>query len=323
VKRLKKAASKRNYKNFFLNNIVWVLLILSIIFMGLFNAAFFKKTILSNILTQSAVLGVLTVGQAHALLIGEIDLSIVGTMAFSAGLGVTFMMKGLPWPLAILFIIFFGIVVGIVNGLLITKLKATALIETLAMGIILQGALMALTSGQTIIGFPEKFTWIGTTYVGGFSLLLIPLFIVFILAWFLWNKTTLGRSLFAVGGNADCAKVCGIEVDKVKIKAFLISGMCAGIAGYLLACYICAVTMTFGNGQDMYTLAAAVIGGVSLKGGIGRISGVLGGVLLITVIQVGLQTLGVSAYWTTLFSGLMIFIAVIFDSIKSRSLNMR
>lgn len=320
---MKKAASKRNYKNFFLNNIVWVLLILSIIFMGLFNAAFFKKTILSNILTQSAVLGVLTVGQAHALLIGEIDLSIVGTMAFSAGLGVTFMMKGLPWPLAILFIIFFGIVVGIVNGLLITKLKATALIETLAMGIILQGALMALTSGQTIIGFPEKFTWIGTTYVGGFSLLLIPLFIVFILAWFLWNKTTLGRSLFAVGGNADCAKVCGIEVDKVKIKAFLISGMCAGIAGYLLACYICAVTMTFGNGQDMYTLAAAVIGGVSLKGGIGRISGVLGGVLLITVIQVGLQTLGVSAYWTTLFSGLMIFIAVIFDSIKSRSLNMR
>lgn len=320
---MKTAVKNRNYKNFCLNNIVWVLLILSIIFMGLFNAAFFKKTILSNILTQSAVLGVLTVGQAHALLIGEIDLSIVGTMAFGAGLGVTFMLKGLPWPLAILFIILFGGIVGIVNGLLITKLKATALIETLAMGIILQGALMALTSGQTIVGFPEKFTWIGTTYVGGFSLMLIPFFIVFILAWFIWNKTTLGRSLFAVGGNADCAKVCGIEVDKVKIKAFMISGLCAGIAGYLLACYICAVTMTFGDGQDMYTLAAAVIGGISLKGGVGRISGVLGGVLLITVIQVGLQTLGVSAYWTTLFSGLMIFIAVIFDSIKSKSLNKR
>ncbi len=314
---MKKTIAKRNYKDFCLNNIVWVLLVLSIIFMGLFNTAFFKKTILSNILTQSAVLGVLTVGQAHALLIGEIDLSVVGTMAFGAGLGVTLMMKGLPWPLAILVIILFGALVGIVNGLFITRIKATALIETLAMGIILQGALMALTSGQTIVGFPEQFTWLGTTYVGGFSLLLIPFFIVFILAWFLWNKTTLGRSLFAVGGNADCAKVCGIEVDKVKIKAFMISGLCAGIAGYLLACYICAVTMTFGDGQDMYTLAAAVIGGISLKGGIGRISGVLGGVLLITVIQVGLQTLGVSAYWTTLFSGLMIFIAVIFDSIKS------
>lgn len=307
-------------KKFALENIVWILLVISICAMGSMNTAFFKMAIIGNILMQTACLGVLTAGQAQALLVGEIDLSIVGIMAFSAGLGTTLMKAGLPWPLAVVFIILFALVMGWINGMLITKLGATALISTLAVGKILEGALMTLTEGVTIVGFPDGYLWIARASIGRFPLLPVPFLLVFLAIWFVWNKTTLGRSLFAVGGSSGCARVSGISVDRTKIIAFMLSGLCAGIAGYLLSSYIAAVTMTFGTGYDMNTLAAAVIGGVSLTGGRGRVSGVLGGVLLITVIQVGLQVLGISPYMTTLLSGVMIFIAVVFDAIKTRGL---
>lgn len=310
---------KRDVKGWMLKHIVWILLIGSILIMGAIKPAFFSVNIMMNILMQTATLGILTAGEAQALLLGEIDLSIVGNMAFSAGLGTTLIMMGCPWVLAVLFMVGFGTLIGFVNGILITKLRATALIQTLAMGMVLEGALMALTSGVTIIGFPDGFNWLGKTYIGGvFPALAIPFIVLFVVIWFIWNKTTFGRSLYAVGGNANCARVSGINVDKVKIKGFMLSGLCAGLAGYVLSSYLASVPMTFGKGYDMNALAAAVIGGVSLRGGIASVSGVIGGVLLITVIKVGIVILGVNAYFTDLAAGLMIFAAVIFDAIRTR-----
>lgn len=145
---------RKNYKGNMIellsNNIVWFLLVISLIVMGIYQPAFFTVTIIKNIMIQASALGIMTVGLAHVLLLGEIDLSIVGSMAFSAGLG-TYLMKNniLPWWLAVIFILIFGCIIGLVNGLINTKLKAASLIETIAMNLILMGGLLALTAGRT------------------------------------------------------------------------------------------------------------------------------------------------------------------------------
>lgn len=299
-----------------LDNIVWVLLILSIVIMGLIKPVFFQQSILLNILIQSSVLGVLTAGLANAILLGEIDLSVTGIMAFSACVGTNFMNKGLPWYLAILMIIGIGTAFGLFNGLMIAKLKAVSLIETLAINITLQGAVLAITQGRSIINFPEPYKFIGQGNLFGVPILPVVFIVIYLLVHQMWKRTALGRSLFAVGGNAHCARVSGIHVSRIRILAFVISGTLSGLAGFLLSAYLGAVTATFGAEFQMYSIAAAVIGGISLSGGRGKISGVLGGVLLLTVIQVGLQVLSVNSFFVNMIGGIMIFIAVLIDAVR-------
>lgn len=301
------------------NNIVWFLLVISLIVMGIYQPAFFTVTIIKNIMIQASALGIMTIGLAHVLLLGEIDLSIVGSMAFSAGLG-TYLMKNeyLPWWAAVGFILLFGCVIGLVNGIIITKLKAASLIETIAMNLILMGGLLALTAGRTFTNFPQQYNYVGKGSIAGVPLMSVLLICVFLCIGFLWNKTTFGRSLFAVGGNIHCAKASGINVDKVKISAFVISsGLCA-LAGWMYSAYMGAVPASFGDNMQMYALASAVIGGVSLAGGVGKVNGVLGGVLLITLFQVGLNILGINPYLINTAGGLMIMVAVIIDALKNK-----
>jgi simple sugar transport system permease protein/ribose transport system permease protein len=142
--------------------------------------------------------------------------------------------------------------------------------------------------------------------------------IVYYVLHVIWSKTTFGRSLFAVGGNSNTAFVSGISVERIKIYAFVVSGTLAGLSGFLLSSYMGAVTTTFGKVYQMDSIAAAVIGGISLTGGKGSIIGVLGGVLLLTVIQVGLQVLGISPYYVEMAGGLMILLAVLIDAIRQK-----
>jgi len=301
---------------FVLDNIVWFLLIISIAVMGLIEPVFFSSSILMNILVQASVLGVLTAGISFAILLGEIDLSVTGIMGFSACIGTLAMRAGLPWYITIIFIIAMGMGFGFLNGVLVAKVKAVSLIETLALNMSLQGAVLAITQGRTIVDFPEVYKFIGQGNVFGFPILPVVFILIYVIIQNIWKRTALGRSMFAVGGNANCAKVSGIRVTRIKIYAFLISGTLAGLAGYLLSSYLGAVTATFGTEFQMNTIAAAVIGGVSLSGGRGKITGVLGGVLLLTVIQVGLQVLGLNSFFVTMAGGIMIFTAVLIDAIR-------
>lgn len=309
----------KQIKSFLLNNVVWILLIVSIIAMGAIKPIFFSPIIMANILTQATVLGVLTLAISFAILLGDIDLSLIGTMVFTAAIGTLAMKAGLPWFLAILLIIFLGLVIGLINGVLIAKLKAVALIETLAVQILLSGAVLAITEGRAIVDLPAEYKWIGQGKIGTMPFLPIVFIIVFVIIYIVWNKTPFGRSLFAVGGNEASAYVSGIKVDFIKIAAFGISGLLAGLAGFLLSGYMGAVTNTFGTSYGNNCLAAAVIGGVSLSGGQGRVQGILGGVLLLTVIQVGLQVLGISSFYVDMAGGVMIFLAVLIDAIRLKT----
>ena len=311
------AFSVRKFIDFCMNQAVWILLVLAILIMGLFKPSFYSFGILSNILVQATVLGLLAIAISMVILLGDINLSTVGTAGFSALVGVLAMKAGLPVPLAILVILIMGSLIGLVNGLIVTKLKANALIATLAMNMVLQGALLAITGGRTISQLPDTYKFISQGKIGGLPALPLVLIVVFAVFHVIWKRTRFGRGLFAVGGNYRGAYIAGISVEKVKIWAYVVSGLLCGLAGWLLSGYMGAVTSSFGASYEMQVIAAAVIGGVSLTGGKGSILGVLAGTLLLTVIQVGLAILGIQSTLITLAGGLMIFVAVLIDALRN------
>ena len=321
---------KKNTKNWKLkviDNIVWVLLLIGVIVFIILKPNYFNPianpSLYLNIPMQASVMGVMTIGLAGMILLGDIDLSCVGIMAVSAATGILIFKNGIvPIPIAMIIILIMGALLGFVNGVLIAKLKAVALIETLAMNTLLAGVVLAITRGRTITINEKGYTILGQGKIGGFLPFLVIIFLlVYIIMYFVWNRTALGRSLFAVGGNARCAKVSGINVDRIRIAAFTISGLMAGLAGLMLSSKMGSINSVFGSSYSMDIIAAAVIGGTSLAGGVGKVSGVLGGVLLLNFIQVGLQVFGMDSYYVEAATGLIILLAVLIDSFRVRLSN--
>lgn len=321
---------KKNTKNWKLkviDNIVWVLLLIGVIVFIILKPNYFNPianpSLYLNIPMQASVMGVMTIGLAGTILLGDIDLSCVGIMAVSAATGILIFKNGIvPIPIAMTIILIMGALLGFVNGVLIAKLKAVALIETLAMNTLLAGVVLAITRGRTITINEKGYTILGQGKIGGFLPFLVIIFLlVYIIMYFVWNRTALGRSLFAVGGNARCAKVSGINVDRIRIAAFTISGLMAGLAGLMLSSKMGSINSVFGSSYSMDIIAAAVIGGTSLAGGVGKVSGVLGGVLLLNFIQVGLQVFGMDSYYVEAATGLIILLAVLIDSFRVRLSN--
>ena len=309
------------------NNVVWFLLALGIIVFIILRPNYFNPfknpALYMNIPMQAAVMGVMTIGLAGTLLLGDIDLSCVGMMALSAAVGIlAFKNLHVNIVVAVLIILAVGTALGFINGFLIAKLKAVALIETLAMDTLLSGIVLAITKGRTITINEQVYTAIGQRKLfGAVPYLVIIFLLVYVIMYFVWNRTALGRSLFAVGGNAQCAKVSGINVDRIRISAFLISGFMSALAGFMLSSKMGSINSVFGQSYSMDIIAAAVIGGTSLSGGIGRVSGVLGGVLLMNFIQVGLQVFGMDSYYVEAATGLIILVAVLIDSFRVRISN--
>ncbi len=315
-------APKKNIREilgWILHNVVWIWLIALVVIFGVFNEYFFTIFNLQNIMVQATVLGLLGLAVALPLLIAEIDLSIPANAGFSAAVGaIAYSDWGLPWVIAMLLGLIVGTAIGFFNGWCITRLKMVALIETLAMMIILQGALLALTQGKTLNNFAEGYTWIGQVTIAGWPLMPIVFLLMLIIVGILLKNTVLGRSIYAVGGNPAASLSAGIRVNRVKIMTYTLSGFLAALAGFLLASWQMAITSNQGSSYLLYAIAAPIIGGISVFGGRGNVKGVLGGVLLLTVIQVGLAIVNVPSFYVGMIGGIMIFIAVAIDAIRVR-----
>ncbi|WIY83356.1 ABC transporter permease [Propionimicrobium sp. PCR01-08-3] len=314
---MSETSTARKVADFCMNQAVWILLVASIVIMGLFRSSFYSFGILSNVLVQATVMGLLAIAISMIIVLGDINLATVGTAGFSALLGVLAMKAGVPVIVSILIILLVGSAIGLVNGIIVTKLRANALITTLAMNMVLQGGLLAITGGTTISQLPDSYKFISQGKIGPFPALPVVLIIAFVIFHIIWTRTRFGRALFAVGGNFRGAYIAGINVDRTKILAYVVSGLLSGIAGWLLSGYMGAVTSSFGTTYEMQVIAAAVIGGVSLTGGKGSMLGVLAGTLLLTVIQVGLAILGIESTLITFAGGLMIFVAVLIDAVRN------
>ena len=301
-----------------LDNIVWLLLVVFILLATALNPFFLSLANFQNILVQTTTLGFLAVAIALAMLLGEIDLSVVGILGFSGAIGATLMERGLPGGVAILVVLAIGAVIGLINGFCIAKLRMTSLIETLAMGLVLGGAVLAVTKGRTITISDTGYTWIGQGQLLGWPIMPVALVVLFVVIAVVLYRTPWGRKVYATGGNRRAAYAAGINTDRLVIGTYTLGGLLAGAAGWLATSYLSGVNSTMGSDLLLYAVAAPVIGGVSLTGGRGRVLGMLGGVLLLTIVQVGLQLTNISAYYVAMAGGVMIFLAVVVDAVRVR-----
>ncbi len=285
-------------------------LVLLVIFFWAKSPVFMSVSNFTNILTASAILGVIAAGLTIALIVNEFDLS-VGYIAtasgmLTAGVAQTYGMAGGSVAAVLL-----GIGVGLVNGLVVTRLGVSAFIATLAVGQVLAGWLLAYNGGQQIqYDLPADFNVLGAGRVGPVPYLLICWFAVLVLLWLLTTHTTFGRRLYAVGANMTAARLSGVRVDRTRVTAFVLCGAAAGFAGLLLASNIGAGNPLAGLGYLLPAFAACFIGAATLSAGRFHVWGTFVGVLILGVLQNGLVLIGVSPAWSTAAQGIVLVFAV-------------
>lgn len=317
------ARFKNGVVRYFKDNIgIIIALLVMCIFLIVFpttRTTFMTPKNVFNILRQNASNLFLATGMTMVIILGGIELSVGSVIALSgvvaAGCVINF---GLPEVVGFLAAIAVGAVVGMFNGVVICKTDIPPFIVTLASMNITKGIALVLTGGSPIRCMTDAFKFPGAGYVGPVPTPVILMIIVFIIAAFMINRTQLGRHIYAVGGNAQAAKFSGINVQKVKFIVYTYTGIMSGIAGVVVASRLYSGQPTAGDGAEMDAIAAVVVGGTSMSGGSGRLGGTLIGVLIIGVLNNGLNLLGVDSNWQYIVKGLVILLAVYVDFIRNK-----
>lgn len=295
-------------------------IILVIVIGSFVSDAFLTKDNILNILQQSSELAVLVLAQTMILIVGKFDLSLESTvglapmvaawlMAVDTAFGGSGYGLGVYPSIAVIFAV--GTFVGIINGFLVVRMKLNAFIVTLAMLILIRGTSLGLTNGKTLFDLPEPFLYVGSARWFGAPVSIWIAGILFIFFGLMLRYHKWGRALYAIGGNADAARVAGIRVDRITWGIYIIGSILAALAGLMLTGHIASVVSSQGQNMIFYVFAAAVIGGISLNGGRGRIVGALTGVLLLGFLQNVLTLAEVAAFWIDAVYGAIILVALI------------
>ena len=321
-------------KTFFLNNALIFALLVMVVVVAIISPNFVQNDVLLDILSQSSIKLIIALGICMTLLIAGTDLS-AGRMVGLAALISTSMLQNstyanrfypnLPW-LPIIVPILLSIVVcgifGTLNGFLVAKYNMHPFIATLATQVMIYGVAsiyfdLPPNNSQPIGGVRDDFTAIAQTKLFGKVSILIPIaLVVTIIMWFVLNKTVFGKNIYAIGGNMEAARVSGVNVFRTIMEIFVFAGLLYGFGGVLEAARTAGATNQYGNGYELDAIAACCVGGVSLAGGIGKVRGIIVGVLIFTVIQYGLQFINVNPYWQQVIKGIIIAVAVAIDLSK-------
>ncbi len=273
---------------------------------------------ITNIFTQVSVNAIIAVGMTFVILTGGIDLSVGSTLAISGALGASIVKSTGNIVLAVIAAGIVGIVIGLINGLLISKGKLQAFIATLATMTIFRGATLVFTNGTPISKLPEAFVNIGNGKIGFMPIPVIITIVVALAGIYVLSQTRFGRYLYALGGNEDSARLSGINTTKIKTLAYVISGFAASIAGVIITSRIGSASPNAGTGFELDAIAAVVIGGTSLAGGEGKITGTIIGALIIGVLNNGLNLMNVSPFYQSIVKGLVILLAVLLDKKRNK-----
>jgi ribose/xylose/arabinose/galactoside ABC-type transport system permease subunit len=279
-----------------------------------------------NVLLQSSIRGVAAIGQAFVMLTAGIDVSVGGIGLFCGLLGTLLMTEGwqniVGYPvslfLAIPIMLLVGVGWGAINGSAVSRIGMPALIVTLAMWQITKGAAFRLSKGQSILQLPYSLAFFGQGSVAGVPVPVIIFIVVAVIAYFVLNHTTFGRSVYAVGGNPVSAWLSGIKVKNIRLWVFVISGFLAGLASVIMSGRVMSASMRTLEGLEIDSIAAVCIGGVSLAGGRGTLIGIVLGVLILGVINNGLSVLGAGPATQGIAKGGIIFAAVAIDCMRRR-----
>jgi ribose/xylose/arabinose/galactoside ABC-type transport system permease subunit len=311
--------NRRKIGVFFSKYGIYFAFVLLVGIMGAVSPPFRTLSNFENILQQISVNGIMAVGMTLVIITEGIDLSVGSVLALSAVVATSFAHPGThPLIVAILLGALVGLACGTVNGVLIAKKRLAPFIVTLGMMTVARGAALVYTSGRPVINLSDAYNQIGGSGIGDIPYSAIIFFAVVLLGIFILHYTRFGRYVYAVGGNELAAKVSGVNTDRILIGVYALTGALAGIAGIVLSSRVMSGSPATGAGYELDAIAAVVIGGTSLSGGVGSMAGTVVGVLIIGVMNNGLDLLNVSSYWQQIVKGLIIVLAVLLDK-KSKN----
>jgi ribose/xylose/arabinose/galactoside ABC-type transport system permease subunit len=267
-----------------------------------------------NVLLNAAPLALIAGGMTLTLIAAEIDLSVGSVVALVGSLAALLSVNfGAPWPLVLLGAIAAGAFVGVINGWFTTRLGMPSFVATLAMLGIARGVALLITQGKPIYGLPDAVAWLGQGELWIVPVPVVLAALILAALHFALSRTRFGLNIYAVGGNPEAARLSGVDVPGVKMAVLVLSAVLASVGGLILAARLNAGSGTVGADLLLDAIAAVVIGGTSLLGGVGRITGTVLGVLLIASIRNGLVLLNVSAFWQQVAIGALILLAVSVD----------
>ena len=329
---------KKRITNFMANNAIIVLLAVLVIYVGITQQGFVSWRTFSNIVSNVSPRFIIALGISGALITKGVDLSAGRLVGLGGVIGATLLqdpgynylffdnnpvMQHIPVIVVLLIVILVTGLFGLLNGIVITKFHVPPFLTTLGMQTIVYGLNLVYCQAEPIGGLQEGFTNVSTgeivkiKFAGGdmFTLkyLLIYAIIAGLIFWFLYNKTTHGKYMYAIGGNTEAAEVSGINTGLVLIKIYALAGAMYGIAGFLLTARAGGASVNLGLGYELEAIAACTIGGVSQSGGVGKVSGVLIGVCVFELLKVSLQFLGVNPSYQFIAQGVVIIVAVALD----------
>jgi ribose transport system permease protein len=296
-----------------------VILLVLVVTLAVLSKYFFTARNLTEVLLQAAILGIVSVGTTFVIVGGDLDLSIGANVALSGVIcGMAMSATNNNIPVGILAGLGCGVLIGLINGLISTRLRVPAFVATLGMLVIGQGVALTLTNGASIANLPDAFGALANGKVAGLPALIWWMFLTFLAGYLVLHRTVFGIRTFAVGGNREAARLAGIRVDAVRVANFVISGLTGGIGGVLLAARVQAAQPTGGEIFTLYATAAVILGGTSLYGGRGSIFRTLLGVALIALLQNGLELLGVPYSNQQVAVGIVFIIAASSEFIRHR-----
>jgi methyl-galactoside transport system permease protein len=322
--------NSKKINSFVTQNAIYLVLIALIAIIAIINTDFLSINVLRDILLQSSARTIIALGAGFVLITGGVDLSagkVVGlaavistSMLQTADYGRRFFpdLPQIPIWIPILIALAAGAIVGLINGTIIAKFNVPPFIATLGTFAAVLGANslyfdLPPNNSQPIGGLRADFTNLGSGYIGFMPVIILFAVITAVIVWVIFNKTRLGKNMYAIGGNKEAAKVSGINVGRSLIIIYAIAGALYAIGGVLVAARSGGASNNYGNMYELDAIAACVVGGVSTTGGIGTVPGILAGVVIFEVINYGLTFIGVSPYWQLIVKGLIIVSAVAFD----------
>jgi len=290
-----------------------------VVVMAVVSPNFLTTTNLLNVVRQIAINGILAIGMTVVCLTGGIDLSVGSIVAFS-GIVTAGLLRdsGLPMIVVVLIAVVVGALMGLYNGYFVAYWNAAPFVVTLSMMTIGRGMTYVYCDGRPISNLPTNFLAIGKGSIAGIPVPTIILIIVFLLASVMLTKLKFGRYIYAVGGNDNAAMVSGINVKRIKMMVYVLSGTACGIAAIILTARVSAGLPTAGSGYELDAIAATVIGGTSLSGGRGRLWGTIVGAILLGIVNNGLDLLNVSSFYQQIVKGLIILGAILIDSKRNQ-----
>jgi ribose transport system permease protein len=273
-----------------------------------------------NVLRQTSLLAIAGIGMVMIILSGEIDLSIGSTQALVGVLCVWVLNATGSIVTAIALSLVLGAILGLINGLLVTKAKMNSLIATLGTMAIYRGVSLVVTNAVSIQSKVTAFENVGTGYLGPVPIPVVLTIVLFAVFYYVLNHTAFGRYIYAIGGNGNASRVSGLPVDRIKIQVYVMGSVFAAVSAVVLASRMSSGQPNAGQGFEMQVIAAVILGGVSLTGGVGTLAGAFIGMLILGVLTNILILLNVSSFYQEIARGAVIILAVYFDGLRRRNL---